>query len=342
MATTADSSPDTVQVRGVYFDELEIGQTFDDVPAVTLTDGMQATHSAIVGNRLRIARDAVLAERVTGARSAIASPALVWDTAIGQSTVVTQHVRANLFYRGLRFRRVPEIGDTLSTVTRVEGLKQNSIKPGRPLTGLAALHITTTDQHDRVVLDFWRCAMLPCSPGSEGTDRADDLSALGRPIVDADLTEAVADWDLAAFRDRVPGPHLEQLSRDRAWQIEGADVVTSAPELARLTGNLATVHHDAAAAGGDRLVYGGHTIGIAFHQVCRAIPALVTVLAWDGCDHVGPVHEGDTLRSTITVQRSWELPGSGGIALLRVLVKATRADGSVAPVLDWSLYALLA
>lgn len=337
MDTTADSK--TVQVRGVYFDELEVGATFD-APAVTLTDGMQATHSAIVGNRLRISRDAVLSERVAGTGSPIASPALVWDTAIGQSTVVTQRVRANLFYRGLRFHRLPAIGDTLSTVTRVEGLKQNSIKPGRALTGLAALHITTTDQHDRVVLDFWRCAMLPLSPGSEGTSHADDLSALGGAITDDELTEAVKGWDLAAFRDRVPGPHFQQL--DRAWQIEGADVVTSAPELARLTGNLATVHHDAVAAGGDRLVYGGHTIGIAFHQVCRAIPALVTVLAWDGCDHVGPVHEGDTLRSTITVQRSWELPEAGGIAQLRVLVDATRSDGSVAPVLDWSLYALLA
>ena len=41
----------------------------------------------------------------------IAPPALVWDVSIGQSTVVTRHVRANLFYRGLAFRRVPVIGD---------------------------------------------------------------------------------------------------------------------------------------------------------------------------------------------------------------------------------------
>jgi acyl dehydratase len=53
---------------------------------------------------------------VTG-RSPIAHPALVWDVAIGQSTVVTHRVKANLFYRGLAFHRYPVLGDTLRTVT---------------------------------------------------------------------------------------------------------------------------------------------------------------------------------------------------------------------------------
>ena len=49
------------------------------------------------------------------------------------------------------------------------------------------------------------------------------------------------------------------------------DLVSSAPELARLTLNLAAIHHDAsAAADGRRLVYGGHTVGIAAPR--RAAP----------------------------------------------------------------------
>src|SRR5690606_11310680 len=76
--------------------------------------------------------------------------------------------------------------------------------------------------------------------------------------------------------------------------VTGGDVVTSAPELARLTLNIAKVHHDAAASGQGRLVYGGHTIGLALHQAVRALPELVTVVAWHGCDHTGPVREGDT------------------------------------------------
>ncbi len=48
-----------------------------------------------------------------------------------------------------------------------------------------------------------------------------------------------------------------------------------------------------------RLVYGGHTIGLALAQATRLLPNLVTVLGWQSCDHTGPVHEGDTLYSEL-------------------------------------------
>ena len=100
------------------------------------------------------------------------------DVAIGQSTLVTQRVKANLFYRGLTFHRFPVIGDTLFTRTEVVGLKQNSAKPGRAPTGLAALRMTTVDGVGRLVLDFYRCAMLPLSNG----DRRD--GSRRRPVRD--------------------------------------------------------------------------------------------------------------------------------------------------------------
>jgi hypothetical protein len=103
-------------------------------------------------------------------------------------------------------------------------------------------------------------------------------------------------------------------------------VVSSAPELARLTLNVAMVHHDAQAAEGRRLVYGGHAIGLALAQAARTLPSLVTVAAWHGCDHLGPVHEGDTLRSTISVEQVDPLPGGGGLVHLRSHVRAEAPD----------------
>jgi hypothetical protein len=60
----------------------------------------------------------------------------------------------------------------------------------------------------------------------------------------------VAGWELAHFGAVVPGEHFDSLRVGQSWIIEGADVVSNAPELARLTGNVAMVHRDAAAAGG--------------------------------------------------------------------------------------------
>ena len=76
----------------------------------------------------------------------------------------------------------------------------------------------------------------------------------------------------------------------------GASVMTLAPELVRMTLNMAMTHTDATrSVYGKRLVYGGHTISIAGSQLARAVPNLVTILAWEKCDHVGPVFEEDIL-----------------------------------------------
>src|SRR5712692_12024494 len=146
-------------VGGPFFEDLQVGQVVHGAPALTLTEGLAALHTAIVGDRLRLPLDVELSGRVLG--SSIAHPALVWDVAIGQSTLLTGRVIANLFYRGLMFRRFPRIGDTLHTTTEVVALRQNRGRPGRAATGLAALRVRTRDQHREGVLDFWRCAMLP-------------------------------------------------------------------------------------------------------------------------------------------------------------------------------------
>ena len=115
----------------------------------------------------------------------------------------------------------------------------------------------------------------------------------------------------------------------------GGDVVTSAPELARLTGNIARVHHDSVAGGGSRLVYGGHTIGIAFHHVCQALPGILTVAGWHSCDHVAPVHEGDYLTSFVVVE-SVESHRSGAEAIgLRVSTSRRLPSGELEEVLSW-------
>ena len=327
--------------EGPYFDELAVGQEFGGAPGLTLTDGLAAAHQAITGDRLVLATDHELCREVTGG-GPLASPSLVWDVAIGQSTVVTQHVKANLFYRGLGFRRAPRLGDTLRTSTRVTALRQNQPREGRAPTGLAVLRITTVDQARRPVLDFWRCAMLPLRDPDRQTGHADDLAAVGQESkVNGDLVNG---WRLDEFARQAAGPRLAELRAGQSWAGPGGDVVSSAPELARLTLNVAMVHHDAQAAGGRRLVYGGHTIGLALAQAARSLPSLVTVAAWHGCDHLGPVHEGDTLHSTISVEQVDPLPGGGGLVHLRSRVRADGGHDGAAPrdVLDWRYIAVVA
>ena len=155
--------------------------------------------------------DADLCTAVTGVPGPLAHPALVCDVAIGQSTLATQRVKANLFYRGAgvsplpghrRHRLHPHRSGWAAGRTR--------LKPGRAPTGLAALRMTTIDQADRLVLDFYRCAMLPAEPGLGSVRRT-----RRRPVRPSAPTRAgpaadpTADWDAEVFRNRVPGPHFD-------------------------------------------------------------------------------------------------------------------------------------
>lgn len=332
-------------VGGPWFEDFERGQAFDDAPGLTIGPGHAALHQAIAGDRLRLALDGPLCRAVTGRDALLAHPNLVCDVAIGQSTGPTQRVRGNLFYRGLVLARPVFVGDTLRTRTEVVALKQNRRRADAPATGLVVLRITTVDQEGRSVLDFWRCPMLPLRDDAADTGHADDLDDVPSGLDPAAVERAVPDgWALGPLRDAAPGPHHADLEPGASFLVEAGETVTGAPELARLTLNVAMAHTDASgSAHGRRLVYGGHTISVAAAHASRALPALATILAWEGCDHLGPVFEGDVLRTELRVEGVGPpAPGGGGTARLRALVAAVRGAGAPQAVLDWRFVALVA
>jgi acyl dehydratase len=325
-----------VRVGGPYFEDFEVGQVFEEAPGLTLTFGHAALHQAVVGDRLRLALDASLSEVVTGQSNALLHPNLVTDVAIGQSTGPTQRVRGNLFYRGLVLLRPVFRGDTLRTRTEVVALKQNRPRDDGANTGLVALRITTQNQRGEPVLDFWRCAMIPLRNPQSHTGHADRFEGIPQELDMAAVEAAVPDWRYDAFRERVPGEHFADVEEGAVYEIEGRDTVTAAPELARLALNVAQAHTDAGAtAHGRRLVYGGHTIGIAAAQATRALPNLLTIVAWRSCDHLGPVFEGDVLATELTVETKRPLQDAG---LVELRAKTSAQDRDV---LDWRFVGLM-
>ncbi|WCB95158.1 hypothetical protein DSM104299_03901 [Baekduia alba] len=331
-----EADEDGTAVAPPYYDDLAVGDVFHS-PGLTITGGHAALHQAVVGDRLRLALDEDLHEAVTGRRGLLAHPMLVCDLAIGQSTAPTGRVLGNLFYRGLGCRPVT-VGTTLRT--RTEVVARRDASRGR---GVAALRVTTVDAAGAPVLDFWRCPLLPAhGDGSAPTPADDDLSAVGAPVDAAALVPA--GWTLAPLREQPLGPLLADLAVGDRFTVEAGETVTSAPELARLSLNLAMTHTDArTSVYGRRLVYGGHVIGIAAAHVTRALPDLATILAWASCDHLGPTFEGDLLRTRIEVT-SVEPRADGGLLGLRVQTSAQSAgdgDDAATAVLDWRLVALM-
>ncbi len=343
-------NPPGTAFNAPWFEDFSVGDEFNQVPAVTIHEGYTALHQSIFGDRACLYLDQPLCQAVTGQKRLLVNPSLVTNIAIGQSTLPSQRVMGNLFYRGLRFHRPVFTGDTLTTSTRILGLRQNTIKPGRAASGMVALEVGVTNQDNETVMRFWRCPMIPCRDPDADTGQADDFSIMPEHLSDADIMESLPDWNLepltARMARRIYAPGMQ-------LRLEARDTVTSAPELVRLTLNLAMTHTDASrSVYRRRLVYGGHTLGIAAAQLSRVVPDIASILAWYKCDHLAPVFEEDILSSLITIHEVRQA-SIGRLAKIQLEVFAERAlDRAVQnqetgageaneKVLDWRLAALL-
>lgn len=337
-------------IEGPWFEDFRVGDDFSDVPSVTITDGHAAIHQAIFGDRIRLPLSKELCLKVCGESRLMVNPSLVANIAIGLSTIPSQRVMGNLFYRGLCLRQPVFIGDTLTTKTRVVGLKQNSIKKGRSASGMVALEIHVLNQNEETVMLFWRCPMIPCKDPQADTGKDDDFSALPEKL--EDIEQSIPDWNLSAFRNLVGGEHGSQLQEGSSYIVDARDTVTLAPELVRMTLNMAMTHTDAERSiYGKRLVYGGHTISMAASQISRAFPNMVTILGWHKCDHLAPVFEEDILQSRVKVISKKEITqfsqANGYLVDLEVKVDAVGGrnapnPGESSSVLDWHLCVLFA
>ena len=223
------------------------------------------------------------ARRSPAASAPLAHPALVCDVAIGQSTLLTQRVIANLFYRGLVLRRAAadrrhaahDDRGRRAAPERARGPAAR--RPASPCCGSAR----STRRTARCSTST-RCAMLPLrDPDGRHRPRRRRIAApsrsrstpasargAGRGLGPRRRSRAAVAAAPALRRRSRAGDALDGRGRRRRQRgaRAGAAERSTSP----------TAHHDARRRpGGPRLVYGGHTIGLAAAQLTRALPDLV-------------------------------------------------------------------
>jgi len=320
---------------GPYFEDFKVGETLPPAPAITIGYGEAAVYQSICGDPLAISLSQPLATAVTGQPQAVVNPALVLQVAIGQSTVATRKVIANLFYRGVRQLATVYVGETLCTHVTVRGLREATPRADREPRGMVLLGIQTTDSAGELVLDFERCALVR-RRSAEPTGHKDNLGGVADTLDMASFEQiAPLHWDLTALAGSGDG------FRGLNWAVGETraeplrDTVTDALALVRLTQSLAQAHRDASLGqDGKRLVYGGHTIGLAQAGLMRLLPSAATVVGWHMCDHTAPVFEDDLLAVAATLDIVWQV-ANGYLLAFTVEVQAERTGASAMPVLLW-------
>jgi 2-methylfumaryl-CoA hydratase len=309
---------------GPLYEDFVVGATLPPLPPVTLSDADNAIYRAVTGDQHLLVSDTVAYATAARRSGRLANPGMVMQYSIGQTTMATRQAIANLYYRSVRILRPVELGETLRTTTTVLGLKDSAPK-GDQFRGKVWLGITTVGDHGPVV-EYERCALVRGrGPGLPGHD--DDIPGPSDPTPLAELVGRVPNWDLSSL----PGT---------PWEVGEArpdplrDHVDLAAPLARLTFNQAAVHRDlTTTANGARLVYGGHVQGLAQASLTRMLPGLATVVAWDGCDHVGPAYEGDLVEFT---HKLVERTPAGSGHLMRFEVLGTKLGHEPVDILRWT------
>lgn len=275
---------------GPYYDEFTKGMTIPPLPPVTVTEADNVAYRMITGDQHLASADRRQYRAISGSDGALVYPALAMQYSIGQTTNATRKAIANLYYRSVRILRAVEVGETLRTTTTVLGLADGKPKADQhgdlQHRGKVWLGIQTEGDNGTVVR-YERCALVASRGPVPG--HADEIPGPSDPVPLNDVAGLAPPWDLS------PLPSTEWvLGEERSDAMR--DHVDLAPSLARMTFNQAFVHRDATRSiYAKRLVYGGHVQGLAQASLSRVLPGLATIVAWDGCDHVGPAFEGDLL-----------------------------------------------
>lgn len=311
---------------GNYFEDFQIGQTIEHAIPRTITEGDCALYIGLTADRHPLYCNAEFARKL-GYKRELVNDLLVFHIVFGKSVPdISLNARANLGYAEVRFLKPVYPGDTLNSISKVLGKKEN--KSGKD--GNVYVRTQGFNQNGDVVLQFYRWVMVKKKDESKTTG---DNSVPNLPsevdvndlVVDASLSLKDFDTDVTGAKwrwdDYATG---ERIHHDCGMTIEEAEHQMAT----RLYQNTAKVHFDQhmmkSTPAAKRLIYGGHIISLARSIGYNGLENSLRVLAWNSGTHCNPTYAGDTLYSFTDVLDKKEIPGRSDLGAVRLRLIAVK------------------
>lgn len=327
--TTTKTNP------GNFFEDYRVGQILKHATPRTVTEGDVALYMSLYGPRFAVQSSESFARSIGFPRAPV-DDLLMFHIVFGKTVPdISLNAIANLGYAGGRFLKTVYPGDTLSTVSEVIGLKENSNRE----TGTVYVRSTGRNQRGEIVLEYCRWVMVrkrdKNAPAPEAVvpklpDRVDPaeiggaLPALDVAAYDTDLAGSPhrwGDYEVGEKIDHVDGMTLEEAEHQMAT---------------RLYQNTAKVHFnqhtESKGRFGKRIVYGGVTISLARALSFNGLGNAFHIAAINGGRHVAPLFAGDTVYAWSEILEKAELPDRKDVGALRTrLVAVKNQDASTFP-----------
>jgi len=311
---------------GNFFEDFRLGQTLFHATPRTLTGGDAALYTALYGSRFAL-QSADTFAKTLGYDRAPLDELLVFHTVFGKTVPdISLNAVANLGYAEGRFLKPVYPGATLSAVSEVVGLKENSNRQ----TGVVYVRTEGFDETGDKILSYVRWVMVrkrdPNAPVAEALvpKLAVAVDPARMPVPPGTHFEP---FDVAASGS----PHLwdDYAIGEKIDHVDGVTVEEAEHMMAtRLYQNTARVHFNqfAEAKGrfGRRLIYGGHVISLARAISFNGLGNAVTIAAINGGRHVNPLFAGDTVFAWSQVLEKQQAAGRTDCGLLRLRLVATK------------------
>jgi 2-methylfumaryl-CoA hydratase len=292
-----------------------------------VTVGDAALYTSLYGTRFAVQSSDQFAKAIGYERSPL-DDLLTFHVVFGKTTPdISLNAIANLGYANCRFLKPAYPGDTLSSVSEVIGLKENSNRE----TGTVYVRSTGRNQDGDKVLEYVRWVMVRKrdkeSPAPEAivpnlAPRVDPAEIGGAvpPLAIARYDYALAgspnrwgDYEVGEKIDHVDGMTLEEAEHQIAT---------------RLYQNTAKVHFnqhtEAKGRFGKRIVYGGVVISLARTLSFNGLANAFHLAAINGGRHVSPCFAGDTVYAWSEILEKVELKGRADVGALRVRLVAVK------------------
>lgn len=306
---------------GNFFEDFRFGQILTHATPRTVTVGDVALYTALYGSRFAVQSSDVFAKSIGYPRAPL-DDMLTFHVVFGKTTPeISLNAIANLGYADCRFVKPVFPGDTLSSVSEVIGLKENSNKE----TGTVYVRSTGRNQNGDVVLEYCRWVMVrkrdKASPAPEAIvpklpDRVDpkDIARAVPPLgimhYDFQLsgsTHRWGDYEAGEKIDHVDGMTLEDAEHQTATRLY--------QNTAKVHFNL---HTESKGRFGKRIVYGGVVISLVRALSYNGLGNAFHLAAINGGRHVAPTFAGDTIYAWSEVLEKAAVPGRDDVGALRV------------------------
>jgi 2-methylfumaryl-CoA hydratase len=312
---------------GNFFEDFRFGQTIVHATPRTVTVGDAALYTSLYGTRFAVQSSDAFAKAIGYPQSPL-DDLLTFHVVFGKTTPdISLNAIANLGYANCRFLKPAYPGDTLSSVSEVIGVKENSNRE----TGTVYVRSTGRNQKGDVVLEYVRWVMVrkrdKDAPAPEAV-----VPELPARVDPASLGSAVPKLDIGKYDFALAGSPYRWGDYEVGEKIDHVDGMTleeAEHQIAtRLYQNTAKVHFnqhtEAKGRFGKRIVYGGVVISLARALSFNGLNNAFHLAAINGGRHVSPCFAGDTVYAWSEVLEKAELPGRKDVGALRIRLVAVK------------------